>query len=127
MIRRKPLPRPSHPIKRSWLKRGTKPIPQENIEATKRRRARNAKRMRSPEYKSARVGAMQRSGGRCEFEAPTTFGVLRCPKRKRLQFHEERYRKVGPVTADDGKILCPPHHRLAESKKMHKWGKRGFA
>ena len=93
--------------------------------------------MRGPEYKAARAGAMVRAGGRCEFvevirETVGPFArlygqTMRCPETTRLQFHEERYARGRILTADDGKILCPPHHRLAESNKPHKWGKRAFA
>lgn len=132
----------------STIAPSSKRIPQVNVEATARRRARNAKRMRGPEYKAARAGAMERAGGRCEFVVKTTIypvpvivpegcGISnaraefyeheRCPETRRLHFHEEHYARGRILTADDGKIYCPPHHRFAESKKPHKWGKRAFA
>jgi hypothetical protein len=103
-------------LKRSYIKRSTKPIPQINVDATKRRQARNRKRMRSPEYQAARAGAMERAGGRCELE---TRGY-RCPETERLQFHEEKYPKGRILTADDGKMYCPSHHLWAERQKPHK-------
>ena len=122
MIRRSYL-RPGAPPKRkSWLARSTKPIPQVNVEQTARRRARNAKRMRSPEYKAAKAGAMERAGGQCEYTI-SGFGDCRCHETKRLQFHETCYSKFRPVTKDDGVILCYSHHMLAESKKPHKHGR----
>ena len=132
----------------STIKPSSKRIPQVNVEAAARRRARNAKRMRGPEYKAARVGAMERAGGRCEFVVKTTIypvpvivpegcGISnaraefyeheRCPETTRLQFHEERYARGRILTADDGKMVCPPHHRYLESLKPHKQGKRAFA
>jgi hypothetical protein len=126
MIRRSYL-RPGAPPKRkSWLQRSTKPIPQVNVEQTKRRRARNAKRMRSPEYKAAKAGAMKRAGGRCEFEARTTTGILRCPQTEHLQFHERSYARGRTLTSDDGQILCFAHHRRAERQKPHKAHRMGF-
>lgn len=149
IARRAPL-RPSAPPKRkSWLARSTKPIPQVNAVATKKRQARNAKRMRGAEYKAARAAAMERSGGRCEYEGIQTYSIVRldrdtgkpvedgrgylvtdqsevlvrCRETTRLQFHELRYPKSRPTTADDGLIYCYAHHMLTESKKLHKHGR----
>lgn len=156
MIRRSPLPRSTKPIARASEKKlkanggrlystitsPKKAIRKENPDATRKRRLRNQKRMRSPEYLSARAGAMERSGGRCEFiiwnipkfEAGRD-GVVReygryterCEETERLQFHEIRYPKTRFVTRDDGEMLCPPHHRLKESRKLHKIGRRSFS
>jgi hypothetical protein len=131
MIRRSYLRPGAPPKRRSWLPRSTKRIPQVNVDQTRRRRARNAKRMRSPEYKAAKAGAMERSGRRCEFTIEAIslpyFGVFaiprRCEETKRLHFHEEVYPKTRPLTADDGKIYCYSHHMLTESKKPHKHGR----
>lgn len=130
IARRAPL-RPGAPPKRkSWLARSTKPIPQVNVDQTKRRRARNAKRMRGPEYKAAKAGAMQRAGGRCEYEVRAiypesgrTLNPVRCRETTRLQFHECSYARGRTLTADDGKIYCFAHHMLTESKKLHKHGR----
>lgn len=117
----------------STLPRSQKKIRQVNPEATRKRRLRNQKRMRSPEYKAARAGAIERSGGRCEFVenfapvVPFVMAQLRCPETTRLQFHEKHYAPGRILTADDGEMLCPTHHRLAEKKKMHKWHRRAFS
>ena len=138
MIRRSYLKPGQPPKRKTWLKHGTKPIPQVNVAAKARRVKRNAKRMRSPGYRFARAGAMVRAGGRCEFvevirETTGPFArlygqvTMRCPETMRLQFHEESYARGRILTADDGKMVCPPHHRYLESLKPHKQGKRGFA
>ena len=135
MIARLAPLRPGAPPKRkSWLARSTKPIPQVNAAATKKRQARNAKRMRGAEYKAARAAAMERAGGRCEYtlfygartrsEGQVEWIVeKRCEETTRLQFHELRYPKSRPTTADDGLIYCYAHHMLTESKKLHKHGR----
>jgi hypothetical protein len=118
----------------STVKRSTEPIPQMNVEATKKRRARNAKRMRGKEYQEARAGAIVRSGGRCEFTETRSYGFGsalqrfedRCEYEGRLQFHEEHYARGRILTAADGKMYCPSHHRLAESQKPWKQHRRGF-
>lgn len=123
------LKRGAPPKRKSWLKRSTKRIPQVNVGATRRRRARNAKRMRGPEYKAARAGAMERSGGQCEWEVQILGPVeekRRCPETRALHFHEEHYARGRILTAADGKMLCWSHHRRAEKQKPHKWAKRGF-
>lgn len=105
-----------------------------NPEATRKRRLRNQKRMRSPEYKAAKAGAMERSGGRCEFtqivgyNAPNKIDPVekRCEETGRLQFHEEHYARGRILTSDDGKIYCFAHHRLTEKQKPQKQHRRGF-
>lgn len=132
----KPIPRVS-PRKASkgfqWstAKRSTKPIPKVNVEATKKRRARNAKRMRGGEYQTARRGAIERAQGQCEFVnsyiAVTNHNaILRCEETERLQFHEEHYARGRILTKDDGKMLCPAHHRFLEKQKPHKQHRSGF-
>lgn len=65
---RKYLPRSQKPLKRSWLKRGTKPIPAVNQKRMARRKASYAKVLRSDFHKRLRYTAWSRSGGLCECE-----------------------------------------------------------
>lgn len=112
-----------------------KAVRKQNPKATRKSRLRNQKRMRSPEYRAARAGALERSGGRCEFSenlhTDKTYPawvtvVARCPETERLQFHEEHYARGRILTSDDGKIYCFAHHRLAEKQKPHKQHRGGF-
>lgn len=60
MIRRSPLKRSTKPIARTWLKRGTKKIPQSNPEAKARRDARYRKVISSPRWKALRRKVWER-------------------------------------------------------------------
>lgn len=84
--------------------------------------------MRGPEYQAARTGAMERSGGQCEFVAGHTWdwAEVRCGETNGLQFHEEHYARGRLLTKDDGKIYCRLHHHYVEKLKPHKQHRRGF-
>lgn len=65
---RKYLPRSQKPLKRSWLKRGTKPIPAVNQKRMARRKKAYSKVIGSVFHKALRYLAYERSGGLCECE-----------------------------------------------------------
>lgn len=59
-------PKPPKRLKRSWLKRGTKPLPKVNRVRQERKRASYAKVLRSDFHKRLRYLAYERSRGFCE-------------------------------------------------------------
>jgi hypothetical protein len=63
---RKYLPKPTRSLKRSWLKRGTKQIPQRNEKRIARKYASYRKVLASDFHKLLRLRAWARSGGLCE-------------------------------------------------------------
>lgn len=138
MIRqREPIPRLSEKkaksgrpyLKRSAIKRSTKPIRKVNPKAKAKRVIGYRKMLASKEYKAARAEAMERAGDRCEATIDvydTSCGKItrvytqRCAWRWDLHAHHLRYPKVRPLAASDLKILCKHHHEQAESLKPHK-------
>lgn len=130
MIRqRKPIPRLSEKrsksgkpfLKRSAIKRSTKPIRKVNPKAKAKRVIGYRKMLASKEYRSARAEAMERAGNRCEGMAgnlaDTTF---RCEGTENLHAHHLSYPKTRQLAASDLQILCPWHHWAAETAKPHK-------
>lgn len=148
MIRRSPLARSQKPIARSPIARSAKRIRPRNPERQAKRDQRYRKMLRSPQYLAAKAEAMKRAGDRCEWNDSdgvfdtigTWFGVgnkterdpfrndpSRCEMTENLEAHHLRYPKSRPLAVTDLVILCNWHHRLAESLKPHKQGRRAFA
>lgn len=127
-------------------KKGQQQAPRTRIRATNpvataKRKARYRKMLASPEYKAAKKEALRRAGNQCEFFVRTTIRSVpvivpegcgisdarveyheheRCPETESLHAHHKTYPKTRPLVASDLKILCKPHHEMAEAAKPHK-------
>lgn len=105
--RRKHLPRPTKPIARTWLKRGTKSIPKVNATAKAKRDARYRKVISSPRWKALRrerwemvlkmfgVGTCENCGALIESLSKAHLG-------------HRTYARFGHELIDDVEIDCPP-------------------
>lgn len=137
---RRPLPRNTKPIARkSWLARGTKPIPQENPARQARRRKDAQKKQRAFLKSETRKIVDERAGGRCEafhgivIGQPTISlvrtGLIsqRCPNTTRLSYHHKTYARYGgDELPEDVAKTCYGCHRQLEKQKPHKAHRKGF-
>ena len=129
------------PLKRSAIKRSTKPIRKVNPKAKAKRKIAYRKMLAGKEYKAARAEAMARAGNRCELwwswttyhdpypglpfthtaaSAALTTNAQRCEAVEGLHAHHKSYPKSRKLLASDLTICCKPHHEYLESQKMGK-------
>ncbi len=128
-VTRPPLKRGAPPKRKSWLKRGTKPIPKVNKAAARRKHAKYRAFMQSARWKAIREAALLLAGGRCQhtYAAVVNADTLRpvagcgrkqCPETKRLTVHHLTYARFGGrELPTDLKVLCVTHHEAAEAEK----------
>lgn len=126
-----PLPRATKPIARSWLKPGTKRIPQVNT----RRRARRAKtyaaHLRSPYWQELRLLAYQRDGGLCQCDDCIAYRkhggdpeltrievwfVKGSTKIRGFATHHDSYARFGHEALSDVRTMIPKHHNRLEAR-----------
>lgn len=100
----------SLPVRSSWLKKGTKPIPQIGPAAA-RRKARYAKHLRSPEFRALRLERFKLDDYRC-YLCGQQFEI------KDLTFDHSHYKNVGHETVDDGKTACQWCHRSKDNARV---------
>lgn len=108
--------KPRKPLRRTPLKRGTKPLRKVNPVATAKRVARRRKQRNSPEEKAARTLALDRAGGVCECGCGLLFDKSDGPQSPDYpEFHHESYDPPRGILV---RRQC--HHRIEKEKFPHR-------
>lgn len=117
------------PLKRAWLKQGTKPIPRVNVERMARRKREYAKALRSARWKALRYKVWERDTGLCqcpdcidgrkndELEAFERVAIWFDTKGGVHGFdvHHTTYARFGNELLSDLLLMIPAHHRRLEA------------
>jgi 5-methylcytosine-specific restriction endonuclease McrA len=126
--RRRYLNRGQPPKRKSWLKRGTKPIPTRNEARIAKRKKAYSSFLKSAVWKRIRKEAIERAGGQCEhlenlgITTPRVIGYARCQNTGDLTVDHLSYAHFGgKEQPHELKVLCRFHH----NRKSALTGKRG--
>lgn len=140
-------PKPPKRLKRSWLKRGTKPLPKVNRVRQERRKKAYGAHIRSAYWQDIRRRAYERDGGRCqcpicrevrgeikgrmEFVTPDQIEEAVLPIAvwfdtrggfHGFDTHHTTYARFGHELLSDVLTIIPAHHRKLEAltgKRRH--------
>lgn len=99
------------PQRKTWLAKGTKPIPEINTERAKKRQARYSKHLRTKAFRAVRLKRFQLDDYRC-YLCGEQFEI------QDLTFDHDGYNNVGHETVEDGKTACKWCHRCKDNAKV---------
>lgn len=99
-IRRTPLPPSSKPLKRSAMKRTTKPIPAHSEKGEQY----------ETDFRNAKYLVRERSAGLCEFERISGVLFRRCTERGVHVHHRKPRARGGSNNLENLVLLCQPCH-----------------